>query len=827
MNISNKAFVIATILLAHVAGVALAAEERIGYTRTKLQMSFPEVNSSVIYVRQNATSINPDGQSWATAYTSLGDALASDLTDKSEIWVSRGVYYPSGDVEREATFSLVSGIGVYGGFKGTEVRKEQRNWLKNTTILSGEIGDQSVLTDNVYHVVTGADDAVLDGFIIRDGYAILGESETDNSGCLVTVPDEFSDLESLRIVTNTKKSSGGGLLNVHTGTITKNCFFTNNYATKGGAVYNMVTQSWDPGSNAGTVIGDAPIFENCIFESNHATDRGGAMNNEFFTKITISNSVFSKNVCDAKGGAIYSDMGSPASIINVLFYKNEAERGGALVADGVSPHRLAYTTFANNKAYDIGSALYQGALMGLTGDGEPYVGNEVHVYKSIIIANDSGSATTSISNWHDGIAMFDEESLVETTEGTVDTEDYFKEDSYIPQKVLIGWHPGRKADVDYWADYFLNDPNRTYTAYSYNTMSSEGAASRIFVKYDAGGLGDGTSWDNAYTKLSDALENATPGSDIWVAAGTYKPTSGTDRSETFVMKEGVYIYGGFAGTETDLEARDYAANITILSGDIGTVGDNSDNVYHVLFGASNATLDGFTIQDGYADGNFHHSRGAGMLCYNSASPTIVNCNFQNNSGIEGGAIASYSNSAPAISNCTFINNSAEIGGALLFRSGPDSEESGPQIIDTIFSNNIAQDRGGAVYVDYGAWPSFTNCELTENESYGSGGAVYIDNNTSQLSPIQARFVGCDFSNNSSSLRGGGIEVYEGTLFLEETSIHNNSAKTGGGGVALDYMGHYVNVSGSSSVADNSSIKGESNMDDAADTDQLMPRVVAK
>ncbi len=166
------------------------------------------------------------------------------------------------------------------------------------------------------------------------------------------IPDEVADVETLRKVTNIKTSSGGGLLNVHAATVTKNCFFTNNYASPGGAVYNMVTRSWDPGDVGATAIGKAPTFDNCIFESNHATVGGGAMNNEFFTKVTVSNSVFSKNTCDEKGGAIYPDMGSPSSLINVLFYKNEAERGGALVAEGVSPHRLAYTTFAENKAYD-------------------------------------------------------------------------------------------------------------------------------------------------------------------------------------------------------------------------------------------------------------------------------------------------------------------------------------------------------------------------------------------------------------------------------------------------------------------------------------------
>ena len=823
MSVLHKVAFVLTILVIQAAGIAEADQHRTGYKRTKLQMSFTQTDPAVVYVRQNATSTTPDGQSWATAYTSLGEALASDLTDKKEIWVAMGVYYPSGDVEREATFCLVSGIGVYGGFKGNEVHKEQRDWLKNTTILSGEIGDQSVMTDNVYHVVTGADDAILDGFIIRDGYAIPGEGETDTSGSLVDVPDEIAAMEILRIVTNIKSSSGGGLLNVHAGTITKNCFFTHNYASKGGAVYNMVTRSWNPENEEETVTGDTPTFDNCIFEGNHATGRGGAVNNDFYTKSTFINCIFSKNTSDAKGGALYSDMGSPATLMNVLFYNNEAERGAALVADGVSPHRLAYVTFVDNKAYDIGAALYQGTLMGDTADGEPYIGNEVHLYKSIVIGNESGSASTSISNWHDGNAMFDEESFVETTEGTYDIDDYFRENSYIPKNAALGWHPGRRVDIDYWTEYFAGDANRTYTAYSYDRTSAGGTASRIFVDDDAKGLGDGTSWDNAYTELSDALENAPSGSDIWVAAGTYKPTTGTERATTFVMKEGVHIYGGFAGTESDLDSRDYETNITILSGDIGIEGDVSDNSYHVLFGASNARLDGFVIQDGYADGDFYHSRGAGILCYNAASPVIVNCTFQYNSALEGGAVASYSNAAPIISDCNFVENSAEIGGALLFRAGPDSEENGAKIINSFFSGNTAEDRGGAVYVDYGAWPTFENCQLSGNESYGNGGAVYVDNNSSQLTSIEARFIDCEFTENVSSLRGGGIAVYEGSIFLKDSSVFANSAKTGGGGIALDYMGRYVNVANSSSVSENTSISGESDIDDDSDMDAMLPQ----
>lgn len=815
MNLLSKAIFIFTILMAPIA-IAATDQHLTKHTRTILQISEPESDLSVIYVRPNATSISPDGQSWATAYTSLAEALAGDLTDKKEIWVAKGVYYPSGNTEREATFALVSGIGVYGGFTGNEVRKEQRDWLRNTTILSGEIGDQSIMTDNVYHVVTGANDAIIDGFVIRDGYAVLADGETDTSGCLIDVPDESTGMDILRSVTNIRTSSGGGLLNIHAGTVTSNCFFTHNYAAKGAAVYNMVTTSWNPNNEDETVIGDTPTFDHCIFEGNHATARGGAINNDFYTKSIITDCVFSQNTCDAKGGAIYSDMGSPVSLVNVLFYKNEAERGAALVADGASPHRLAYTTFVDNKAYDIGAALYQGTQMGETVDGEPYIGNEVHLYKSMILGNTSGSSTTSISSWHDGGAMFDEESFVETNEGTVDIEDYFKEDSYIPKSMTIGWHPGRRIDIDYWIEYFENDPNRTYTAHNYDTTTDEIIASIILVDDDATGVEDGTSWENAYTELSDALENVEYGSEIWVAAGTYTPTAGTDRSITFVMKEGVTIYGGFAGTEETLDSRNYETNQTILSGNIGDKEDAGDNSYHVLFGASNAVLDGFVIEDGYADGDFHHSRGAGILCYNGASPTILNCTFQYNSAIEGGAISSFANSAPTISNCTFKGNSAEIGGAFLFRTGPDNEQDGAKISDCSFVGNTAEDRGGAVYIDYGAWPTFKNCQFSGNESAGNGGAVYIDNNSSQLSPIEARFINCEMTGNISSLRGGALAVYEGSLFLEDSSIFENNAKTGGGGIALDYMGRYVNVGNSSPVTENSTIDGENEIDDDAD-----------
>ena len=109
------------------------------------------------------------------------------------------------------------------------------------------------------------------------------------------------------------------------------------------------------------------------------------------------------------------------------------------------------------------------------------------------------------------------------------------------------------------------------------------------------------------------------------------------------MKKGLKIYGGFAGTETSVDDRtDFrvgGANETILSGDIGTSGDNSDNCYNVVYLPGNIgltrddLLDGVTITGGNANGSsFPHSCGGGICNYN-ASPTLKNVTIRNNSAL--------------------------------------------------------------------------------------------------------------------------------------------------------------------------------------------------
>ncbi len=159
------------------------------------------------------------------------------------------------------------------------------------------------------------------------------------------------------------------------------------------------------------------------------------------------------------------------------------------------------------------------------------------------------------------------------------------------------------------------------------------AAGVIYVNHAASGSDDGSSWTNAYTDLQDALTVATSGDEIWVAQGTYYPTSGTDLYISFMLKDGVALYGGFAATETLRSQRNWENNSTVLSGDIGTQGITSDNSYHVVTsnGLDNtAILDGFTVTGGNADGSDSDDNGGGIYNTNS-NPTLNNLIVSSNS----------------------------------------------------------------------------------------------------------------------------------------------------------------------------------------------------
>ena len=101
----------------------------------------------------------------------------------------------------------------------------------------------------------------------------------------------------------------------------------------------------------------------------------------------------------------------------------------------------------------------------------------------------------------------------------------------------------------------------------YAACTAAALGSVVYVNAAATGSNSGASWANAYTSLQSGLAGVGAGDEIWVAAASYKPTATSDRTVSFAMKDGVAVYGGFNGTETQRSQRNPVANVTVLSGD--------------------------------------------------------------------------------------------------------------------------------------------------------------------------------------------------------------------------------------------------------------------
>ncbi|MHC5054789.1 MAG: choice-of-anchor Q domain-containing protein [Planctomycetota bacterium] len=348
-----------------------------------------------------------------------------------------------------------------------------------------------------------------------------------------------------------------------------------------------------------------------------------------------------------------------------------------------------------------------------------------------------------------------------------------------------------------------------------------------------GSNADGQSWATAYNHPQDAIDAAFAdgGGEVWVKADTYVPTGDGDRTKSFVMRDGVDMYGGFAGTETLRSQRNYATNVTILSGDLNGDDDpsrtldaparnNSENSYHVVVGAEGATLDGFTVKAGAANvgppngygggvntnasvtivnctfsGNYAGSRG-GAIYILDASPTITDCVMSQNSAIYGGGIYCVgATSSPTITGCAFSGNTAEVHGAGIYVDGPSSPAT---IADCVFSWNASGGNGGGLYADDSAL-AVVGCTFTGNTATACGGAVYdygagsspvitgcvLSGNTADWgggmfsAGISPSVTNCTFSGNTAARDGGGVYCSSSTaLTLSNCIVWDNRAPTG-------------------------------------------------
>lgn len=224
-----------------------------------------------------------------------------------------------------------------------------------------------------------------------------------------------------------------------------------------------------------------------------------------------------------------------------------------------------------------------------------------------------------------------------------------------------------------------------------------------YVDADVKSSGNGTSWFNAFKSIQEAVDAAVSDDEIWVKKGQYKLFKEINIDKT------IGLYGGFSGSETDKNQRNWTVNVTTVDGQRNVRGFNI---------TADATIDGFQIVNGK-----DFRQGGGMKIVNSA-PTIRNSIFENNNvDFNGGAI--YTSSAtPRIINTMFVENRASNGGGIY-----NHDNSYPQLTNCIFYKNYASE-GAAIYNNFSASPTITNCTFTKNSS--KGGATYNNINSSPI-----------------------------------------------------------------------------------------------
>lgn len=286
-----------------------------------------------------------------------------------------------------------------------------------------------------------------------------------------------------------------------------------------------------------------------------------------------------------------------------------------------------------------------------------------------------------------------------------------------------------------------------------STVTSAGSFNvyrRIYVRANASGSNNGSTWTNAYTSLSTALAAAAANDEVWVAAGTYRPHT-SNSNVSFYLPANVGVYGGFAGNENTLAARNFTTNITLLSGDLQnddnttvtpftTVTDNSNNL---ITSDDHTLLDGFTLQGAQVSAVslssksniqlrnliFRHNKsntgGSAILTF-SSSLQMENVNFYNNYGFGDGGTCDFVDSTITLNTSIWQNNKSDRRGALMTRQGSELT-----LTNTTFEGNQSATEGGALSVDTGAGNSPRSGNLTlsnvifKNNSAPSGSAIGI------------------------------------------------------------------------------------------------------
>ena len=735
-----------------------------------------------------------DGSSWSTAMTlqqAIGTAKAGD-----EIWVKGYEAAGGGNsyVVPEGGYTLMSGVSLYGGFSGED----------GNTIDNREVIDKKAYRMKYRTVLTGdisRNDSVKDASLIFPGNATRGDNAkhvltlnlepTSQSGNNNTLPTVVNGVTIARGhypgdggvgagIYVTGDNSGGGIYRI------ERCFFIENYANQGGALYVSNTVK--------NVNGQECLIDRCGFFNNAAGERAVAENH---------------------GGAVW--LAGAGTIVNTAIFNNE--NGGVCLENSAA--RVVNSTITRNtgsgadgsEAYVYNTVIWGNSLLTSTDQTRPGFDHCAYPEANPGGTDGQGNVYLAAKNNEDGGPHFSSPSL----KTGFDT-DYDILHSLYP---LWTWEPMEATplvdagnDSAYAAGTYgsvdLNGDKRQQGTIDIGAFEYQPVAAGRIRYVKQGGTGNGTSWTNAsgdIQRMIDDLADNNPGGqpgEVWIAEGEYEPQtqliSNASYSASFRMRDGISVYGGFAGGEaskterklktkpegeevmpwefehtTVLKAAYYDRKNLTLNGNKWTL--TSDSRHVVWFAPMQdedpftqvTTLDGVTIMGGYAQGNtglddFYTDRGAGVYM-DGENAYLTNCTVTE-------------------------NNATGNGGGVYLRNG--------RVQSSLIYNNNSDQNGGGVYVDD---QGLVHRSMLANNSARNGAGVYLDNSDeAQLLPEYLMLSTCVVSNNTAS-GNGAVYCNQGGVLLQNTIVNNkcvtatdltdpNASQTGG--VYINYYALVIN-----------------------------------
>lgn len=317
----------------------------------------------------------------------------------------------------------------------------------------------------------------------------------------------------------------------------------------------------------------------------------------------------------------------------------------------------------------------------------------------------------------------------------------------------------------YLADVIVDGASyQPSNAYEFMQVREDHTIQAIFkpktlVDQQVSASGNGRTWDAAFKSIQEAINETSPGGEIWLSEGTYSV------STPIVVNKELTIRGGFNKTEIYLEDRSPDSRTTI----------DGNNTVGCMRATAVVSIENLIFNNGTS------ARGGGLNCI--AVATVENTTFSNCTADDGGGI--YSTQRLNMIDCEFINDQALTGsGGAIFIQGTETQRAGLSLSGCRFEDNISwYDEyyngglfgGGAIFSNYSDTLTISDSFFTNNRAF-HGGAIYIVNGDT------ASIDACQFDkNNAREPSGMGGAIYEKDCLLQvsRTSFADNGGYDGG------------------------------------------------